>query len=243
MMKPVRILILALFACTAVPAQDILFERAQLAYDDGRYGEAASLYEQMISNGVDNAEVHYNLGNACFKNSELPAAILHYRKAAYDLPRDPDIAANLHFALNAAGAVEPAPSFAERFLSSLSKSEWMMLGSGGYLVFCILILLLLFTKNSRRSLLRLLALPLAMLLFSWLGWRHWHGLGRNPEWVVVKTEATALFGPVEGSTAHFKLPIGALVRQRGVDKKGWIEVEYDDKQGWLRQDYIRRVSP
>ncbi|WP_372796399.1 tetratricopeptide repeat protein [Pontiella sp.] len=225
------------------PAQDALFERAQAAYDDGRYAEAAHLYEQMISNGVANAEVHYNFANACFKNSELPNAVQYYRLAAYELPRDPDIAANLYFALNAAGAVEPAPSFVERFLSTLSKSEWILAGTGGYLLLAVLLILLLFMKNQRRPLARLLALPILMLALAGLGWRYWRGFETHPEWVVIRTEATALFGPVEGSTAHFKLPPGALVRQRGSDSKGWIEVEYDGKRGWLKQDYIRPVSP
>jgi hypothetical protein len=103
--------------------------------------------------------------------------------------------------------------------------------------------MLLFMKNQRRPLFRVLILPLLMLALSYFGWRYWHLYQTSPEWVVVRTEATALFGPVEGSTEHFKLPLGALVRQRGTDAKGWVEVEYDGKQGWLKQEYIRRVSP
>lgn len=231
--------------CLSLPsyAQNDLFERAQSAYDGGRYGEAASLYERMLSNGVANAEVHYNLANACFKNHELPNAVLHYRRAAYDLPRDPDIAANLHFAMNAAGAIEPTPSFIERSLSTFSKNEWLMIGTGGYLLLSLLLLLLLFMKPQRRLLFRLLALPIAVLALSYFGWRYWFLLNKNPEWVVTRTEATTLFSPIEGSTAHFKLPLGALVRQTSTDSKGWIEVEYDRKQGWIKQEYIRRVSP
>ncbi|QBG45994.1 tetratricopeptide repeat protein [Verrucomicrobia bacterium S94] len=228
---------------TAAYAQEDLFNRAQAAYDDGRYGEAAMLYEKMIADGFDNPEIHYNLGNACFKNSELPNAVLHYRKASYDLPRDPDIQANLHFALNAAGAAETIPSFIDRFFSSLSMQEWIITGTGGYLLLCAGLLVLLFVRKGRRQTLKFLFLPLFILAASFMGWRHWNDLRLHPEWVVTNKEATALFSPVEGSTAHFKLPMAALVKQRSSHGPGWIEVEYDGKRGWLKQDYIDMVSP
>ncbi len=246
MMKTVYTLAAALLIGTAAFGQQqngAVFERAQAAYDDGRYGEAAALYEELLERGIDNAEVHYNLANACFKNSELPNAVLHYRKAAYELPRDPDIAANLHFALNAAGAADtPAPAV-ERLLGSLSQAEWVLLGTAGYLLLSSLLLLLLCLKNHRRGVLRLMAVPLVLTALAYFGWRYWQGFEQNPEWVVSKTEATALFGPVEGSTAHFKLPLGALVRQKSANSKGWIEIEYDGKEGWLKEAYIRPVSP
>lgn len=227
----------------AIQAQDETFTKAQAAYDNGRYAEAALLYEQLISNGISNPEVHYNLANACFKDHDLSKAIWHYRKAWYENPRDPDINANLHFALNAAGAIEPAPSMAERFFSILTYSEWILVATAGYLLLMLLLLLLLFVRHSRRPLLKLCLLPTAMILCSILGGLHWKRLQANPEWVVVKMEATALFGPIEGSTAHFKLPVGALVQQHALDSKGWVEVEYDGKQGWLKDTYITRISP
>ena len=88
-------------------AIDDLFTKAQAAYDDGRYAEAVLLYDNMVSNGVESTEVIYNLANAYFKDGDLPKAVWHYRKAWYRAPRDPDINANLHFALSAAGAIEP----------------------------------------------------------------------------------------------------------------------------------------
>ena len=240
-------LFLSMFAGLALSilsahAQHEPFLKAQTAYDGGRYAEAVLLYEKMIDQGTVNPEVHYNLANACFKDSDLPKAVWHYRKAWYEMPRDPDTKANLHFALNAAGAIESTPGFAERMLSTLSQGEWIIAATAGYLLLAVFLLLLL-VKISRRLVLKICLVPLGIVLLSSLGWLQWNRLQTHPEWVVVKTEATALFGPVEGSTAHFKMPIGALVRQRSIDPKGWIEVEYDNKQGWLKSEYISRVSP
>lgn len=238
---------LAVFLLVSISAfgseSDETFFQAQAAYDDGRYAEAVILYSKLIDSGIGNTELHYNLANAYFRDNALSDAVWHYRKAWYTNPRDPDIQANLHFALNAAGAIEPAPSFVERFLSAGSLGEWILIALGGYVLLSLLLLMALLLKPARRNLLKLCLLPLTLLLLSAAGWRHWHQLQSNPEWVVVKTEATALFGPVDGSMAHYKIPLAALVRQHNADPKGWIEVEYDGKRGWVKIGYISPLSP
>ena len=237
------ILAAALTLGASALAQDAPFAKAQSAYDAGRYAEAVMLYDGLLADGVSNAEVHYNLANACFKDSDLPKAVWHYRKASYLKPRDADIRANLRFALNAAGAVEPAPGFIERVFAALSNAEWMFVAIAGYATLALLLALATPLKSARRFLLKLCLVPVAALAFSAAGWWHWRQLALNPEWVVTRTEATALFGPVEGSTAHYKPPLGALARQINTDPKGWVELEYDGKQGWLKTEDIKRVSP
>lgn len=225
-----------------IPKSEI-FLMAQAAYDDGRYADAASLYGQLTSNGVDNVELHFNLANAHFKNGNLPEAVLHYRKAWYSAPHDPDIRANLHFALNAAGAAEPTPSFLERLFNVLSQNGWIVAATGGYIVFILLLILGMLVRPAKRTLAKLSLLPALFILLAAGGWWHWQQLKTNPEWVVLQSGATALFGPIEGTTAHYKVPPAALVRQHGTDAKGWVEIEYDGKRGWLEKEYIKRVYP
>ncbi|MBT8042223.1 MAG: tetratricopeptide repeat protein [Pontiella sp.] len=236
-------LTLLLLAAVHVSAQEDAFLKAQAAYDDARYAEAAMLYENLLSNGVDNVEVHYNLANACFKNGELPKAVWHYRKAWYGAPHDPDIRANLRFALNAAGAIEPAGGFMKRFFMSRAPGGWIGVAVAGYLLLVLFLSLALFVKPARRLLLKLGLISSMLILLGGAGWWQWKTFFAHPEWVVIKSETTALFGPVKGSTAHYKLPLGALIQQYGTDPKGWIEVEYDGKRGWIEPGFVWRVSP
>ena len=235
--------VLLLSTAFAFATEKEVFSAAQTAYDDGRYAEASLLYEALLSNGVANVAVRYNLANAYFKNSQLPEAVWHYRKAWYTAPRDPDIRANMHFALSASGGAEPAPGTLEKAFSILSQNEWIMVAIGAYILFTLLLILGLLTRAAKRTLVRLSLLPAALILVSTGGWWHWQQFESHPEWVVVKTGATALYGPVEGSTAHYDLPLAALVRQRSAASKGWIEIEYDGKNGWLKEEYIHRVYP
>lgn len=219
------------------------FREANAAYDAGRYTEAIQLYETLLGEGVDNIEVHYNLANACFKNGDLPKAVWHYRKAWYGSPRDPDIRANLHFALNAAGAVDPKAGITDRFFQSLSHGEWVAVATASYVLIALLLLLALFILPARRTLLRLSLVPAGAILLAAGGLHYWQQMKNHPEWVVVHTGSVALFGPIEGSTAHYEPPQAALVRQTGADPKGWTEVEYDGKRGWVRNEDIHPVSP
>jgi tetratricopeptide (TPR) repeat protein len=224
-------------------ALDDLFTKAQAAYDDGRYAESVILYDNMVSNGVENTEVIYNLANAYFKDGDLPKAVWHYRKAWYGAPRDPDIRANLHFALNAAGASEPATGLPGRVFSTLSASEWIMTAIAAYLLLALLLAMSLLLRSIRFPLLKASLIPAALLLFALAGWQYWGQFGKAPEAVVIQSGTTALYGPVEGSTAHFEIPLAALVQQRESDPKGWIEIEYDGKTGWVKKGNILLLSP
>jgi len=239
----VLLLLLLPLSAKASQSPSEIFLMAQAAYDSGHYAEAAILYDQLAGNGVDNVALYYNLANAHFKNGNLAEAVRHYRKAWYKAPRDPDIRANMFFALNAAGAAEPTPSFIERFFNLLSQTEWIMAAIGGYITFTLLLILGMLIRPAKRTLAKLSLLPAALIVVAAAGWWQGQQLKANPECVVVKSGATALFGPIEGSTAHYKVPSAALVRQHSTDAKGWVEIEYDGKKGWLKNEYIKRVYP
>jgi tetratricopeptide (TPR) repeat protein len=66
----------------------LLAQQACQAYDQGRYGEAAKLYQRLADSPGAGAEVHYDLGNCHFKLGDLGRAILEYRRA---LTRNPSM--------------------------------------------------------------------------------------------------------------------------------------------------------
>src|SRR6059036_404081 len=105
-------LVLLLFICQTLVAQEAVrqFEQANQLYRDGKYDQAAGLYEQVISNGYESAALYYNLGNACFKLKNTPSAILNYERAKRLAPHDEDILYNLRLAnLRIVDKIEPIP--------------------------------------------------------------------------------------------------------------------------------------
>ncbi len=74
-----------------------IFQQANTAYRASDYQQAAFLYEKLIGVGVKDADVHYNLGNAYFKEKKIGPAILEYERAKKKDPRNRDVYANLNY--------------------------------------------------------------------------------------------------------------------------------------------------
>ena len=90
--------ILLLLAQQAFVSPDDVFRAAEELYNAGRYAEAAEQYEILVSQGVRDGSVCYNMGNAYFKSGRLGLAILNYERALEQMPGDADTKANLEFA-------------------------------------------------------------------------------------------------------------------------------------------------
>lgn len=73
----------------------ILIEEAGKQYSEGSYDKAVELYEKVLSNGFESAELYYNLGNANFKLNKMAPAILYYEKAVKLNPSDENTRFNL----------------------------------------------------------------------------------------------------------------------------------------------------
>ena len=114
-------------------AQQAKFQAAENAYASGLYQNAIDLYQQPIAEPFNQPELYFNLGNAAYKKGDLALAIKSYRRAQY-APTDPDIRANLRYALEATGALYPksAASPAYSFLYQKINGFNSPLGSMHY---------------------------------------------------------------------------------------------------------------
>jgi tetratricopeptide (TPR) repeat protein len=64
----------------------------------GHFRRAEQFYERLRSQGIENANLYCNLGNAALLAGDLPQAILAYRRGLSIAPRDPVLRANLSYA-------------------------------------------------------------------------------------------------------------------------------------------------
>lgn len=80
----------------AVP--DSLWNKANAAYMEGHYAEAARGYKAIRAQGLESAKLYLNLGNACYKQGLIGAAVLNYHRALRLAPGDEDVQYNLSIA-------------------------------------------------------------------------------------------------------------------------------------------------
>ncbi|MGD9873376.1 MAG: hypothetical protein AB7T27_03810 [Kiritimatiellia bacterium] len=239
--KHILILLLALTAPGILRADFAdAFQRAAQAYDAEQYKESADLYESLVNEGAAAPEVFFNLGNARFKNGEIGLAVLNYRRAQYFTPRDPDIRANMDYAMGRNGAVRWRETTVAQFSGRWSLREWAHALIVIYWLAAVAAILWMLDAARRPVYLRLLIVFAVLAVACITGLRHWKSLQRIPEAVVINDGLSAFFAPIENSTAHFSLPAGSLVRTREQDGH-WLKVEADGKEGWIPADACRKV--
>ncbi len=224
----------------AAESPETRFAQAAEAYTAGRYEEAATRYEELLSGGYFQSEVLFNLGNALFRLGRKPEALARYRESLHLQPRDPDIRANLELAVQTTGGLPSVETAASRLFGYLSPGEWAMLFWLSYgLVLAPAFLQLALRK--RGFWLRWALLPAALLALSFAGLLHGQRLRRHPEAVVLAAEHKALFAPMPDALPHFATPQGSVVRV--LETQGtWCRVASGEREGWLPTETLRRIS-
>lgn len=217
-----------------------LFAQAGQTYDTGQFKEAAEHYEQILQHGYQAPELFYNLGNAYFKQGDAGHAILNFRRAWTMTPRDPELSANLRFAIQNAAAIAPEASIVTNALSHFSITEWIRFALFGYWGVATAAILYFLAKSRRVIFMRLAAVALVVLLVSLAGVCRWWDYRRKPELVVTAPNQQALFAPLANSTPHFALPPGSIVRLEETSGP-WIRVASGRESGWIRQSACEPV--
>ena len=241
------IVISVFFICSsALFAQDA-FDAANAAYADGRYEEAAAIYQSLLDEQPD-ATLYYNLGNARFKQGELAQAILNYERALRLKPNYKDAQYNLAFAQSRItdNIVEQdffLSSWARTVRNNLSERTWWSTSIG--LFICALIALLLFLLG-RELWLRKTAFHVAWiaLLFSLIaglnaGSLHQRNTLRN-EAIITQGVVNVKSSPDRSGTDLFTIHEGTKVTIRETLGE-WVNVRVGSNEGWIRLAYLERI--
>jgi tetratricopeptide (TPR) repeat protein len=79
-------------------AQESIFEKGNLAFQNGNYDLAIEYYKQIEANELESPELYFNMGNSYFKLDQIGMAILYFEKAKRLEPLSEDVLANLKLA-------------------------------------------------------------------------------------------------------------------------------------------------
>jgi tetratricopeptide (TPR) repeat protein len=250
------LVLLLVFALGVLPVQvEAQSEPVEEAFDEGnaffkerQYDSAIARYQQVLQSGRESASVHFNLGNAYFRDGDIGRAMVSYLRAQRLDPTDDDIAANLEFVrkyttVQMEGVrLNPISTFFESLVAPYRLSTLAWVSSIFFILFFGL-LTVRYGLANRSSLVRTgVVLSLILLLVSSLlttvkydrDYLTRHG-------VIVAEECVVRTGPSLESDKELDASPGLVVEI--LDESGdWYNVLFENKRrGWVRKDLVSVV--
>jgi tetratricopeptide (TPR) repeat protein len=235
-------------AQAGAPAPQTAFFQGNQAYAAGNYADAIRAYESVRDAGEDSGALEFNLGNAFFKNGQLAQAIASYTRARRLLPRDPDVQANLAYALEMAHVPDEPPALWTRlvfpFASRATGDELAIAASACWWSFWLLLGAYALVPRLRIGV-RRAAWAAGALYFIFagnLGLRLAEVELRDVAVVTANGGTSVRFEPTATGTEHFPAAPGT---QLDITEAGdeWLQVRRaDGLRGWVLRKDVERVN-
>ncbi|MDR2563017.1 MAG: tetratricopeptide repeat protein [Prevotellaceae bacterium] len=229
-------------AAFAEPA-DSLWNRANRSYSEANYVEASALYEQILSESGESAELYFNLGNAYLKQNMIGQARLNYERALRLAPENEDILYNINFAKSL--QMDKIDEVQEMFLTRWFNDAASLTSASGWsavfftlLALCLILLLVyFFTRGDRLRKLSFILACFALLLVAAsfvLGNRRRHNQLKNDEAVIFAPAVTVKSSPNSSGSDLFIVHEGLKVKVLD-NQEEWIRIILGDgkSQGWV----------
>lgn len=242
------LLLFCALPATATPSASRL-EEANKLYEAARFADAAAAYQALLVESPYSAALHYNLGNARFKQGgpgALGKAIASYLRAFRLDPRDADTRVNLGYALRRAGEELAPPGMPPTLFvvyNILSAAELAALFWAAFWAACLLGTVACLAPRTKAALkpAALSAAALGMIAGSW--WALRLSSGFKAPAVVLLQDAEVRSGPGENFPVSFKVPEGRRVERLDA-KTGWAEigVPREGLKGWILKTALEEVD-
>jgi tetratricopeptide (TPR) repeat protein len=229
---------------------DQLWEKANAFYTTEEYQQAISIYEQIISSGIESAKLYFNLGNAYYKTGDVNHAILNYERAKILAPQDEDIDFNLQIANQfVVTSIEALPKpFFLRWRTSIinhfPSDTWSYISISAFLLFLMLLGLFIF---SRRTSIRRVSFWMGILLVIFAGFTYSFALKQQKKIIernsaiVFCPRVTVKSSPAETGTDLFLIYEGLKIEITD-SLNTWKEIKLaDGNEGWLPDSCIVKI--
>ncbi|MEY2551375.1 MAG: hypothetical protein QOG12_1519 [Verrucomicrobiota bacterium] len=226
----------------AFAADEGLFAKANQAYAEGRYEEAANGYESLVSSGSRHPNLFYDLGNAKYRLGDFGQAILNYARALALDPRHPEAEANLRLARDEGRALEMRRDWIERYASIGTVKQYTLAAAVAFWFALFLAVHLWF--STRRSAGRVTLLCVAILIIGVSVFAIYtleNGARGAALAVVTGKEVEARLATADTAKSVLVLPAGSEIKILS-ERGDWIYAALpNDQRGWISASGAQRV--
>lgn len=238
------------FLLVASSADDY-FKKAGEAYSKGEYKEAIDHYEKIGQIYlIESAQIYCNIGNAYFKLTDYPSAILNYEKAIKLDPTFEDAKYNLNVSnLKITDKIEPLPDLFytkwwKTTINLLKPNQWAILFLSllfmGTAFFSFYILSKKMSWRRTGFYIGVVLFSLATLVFV-LGNKSYNNANRDSFAIVFVSRLPVKSSPSAMGTDLFFIHAGTKVET--IDQVGeWLKIKIaDGNQGWVEADNLAKI--
>ena len=215
------------------------FTAANRLYAEGKYADAANLYEIILQHGGVSPALLFNTGNAEFKAGHLGKAIAAYRQAELLAPRDAELRANLAFVRNQVQGATLRESRWQNWVGTLTLNEGALLTAALFWAMFALLAIRQLKPALAPKLHSVTRLVVVLTLFSGTVLALQAANRFNAAIAVVTSaEAIARSGPFDEAQSVFTARDGAELKV--LDRHDdWVQVANNaGKIGWFNQKQV-----
>lgn len=266
MMKKIYFSILFIFASVCSYAQtdstqvsgivqvpEIVVTKAQAdsAYINNDFASAIHLYENILANQGESADIYYNLGNSYYKMDNIAKAIVNYEKALVLNPGNGDIRFNLELAQSK--TVDKVTPMSEVFLitwfksltNTMSEKGWAKMGIVTFILMLLCLALYFFGKKiilKKIGFIAAICLLLVCILSNVFASSQKSKAQSHSTAIIMAPSVTVKSTPNEGGTDLFILHEGRKVNIKDNTMREWKEIQLEDgNAGWVPASVIEII--
>jgi len=229
---------------------DSLIVRANRAYDHQQYDSAINMYQRVLKQGLVSPKLYFNLGDAYYRQKDMPSAILYFEKARKLDPNNADIQYNLNLAntMIPDKIVKVPEMFLKRWWNYLYNlfdvDTWAVLSLVSLAVFALLVGMFILSRgrNIRKisfffGILMLLVTVAAFGLASQKSYYMQH----HNEAIIFTPTITAKSSPTANSVDLFVIHQGTKVLLLD-EVDGWEKIRLQNGSiGWLPKQSMKKI--
>ena len=234
-----------------VPEAVVTKAQADSAYINNDFASAVYLYENILANQGESADIYYNLGNSYYKMDNIAKAIVNYEKALVLNPGNGDIRFNLELAQSK--TVDKVTPMSEVFLVTwmkdltnlMSEKGWTKMSIITFILMLLMLALYFFSKKiamKKVGFISAICLLFICILANIFASSQKNKAQSHGSAIIMTPSITVKSTPNEGGTDLFILHEGRKVNIKDNTMREWKEIQLEDgNAGWVPASAIEII--
>lgn len=244
-----------LLCASALNAQEFnsgeVWNSAVEAYSGGEYEEAFELWNSIAEQGLQSADLYYNLACASFKAGNVAGAVLFYERCLKLNPSHADAKANLEYSRQfLQDRIDEVPEFflltwVKKLENFLSADAWAVIALLLFALCCAFAVIFFVSSRRRAKIAFFASASVSLLLFlACLGFSlSLRAVATDNSYAIVTSAVTVVRSSPDDYSGTELFVLHEGTKTRIMEQVGdWSNIELSDgRQGWVKKSNLENI--